>query len=560
MSASFARSVVAGLRAHGIHVDEHPGCYSRGNGQQFANDGAPDGHLTHHTASRFDAGFDLLVNGRSDLSGPLCNMCTWRDGHVTLIAAFPANHAGASGGKSMGPLPKTRSFNKHVWGNEVMYPGTEPMTDAQYRTALIMAGVVCGILKRPNPEWARFHASTSVTGKWDAGYAPGKTYDLAKFHRDIWPALNAGGTPAPSGPPAGGLHVVVHGDTLWGLAQRFSVTVDALRAWNPWIRADIIVPGQQVRVAAPSPATPPATSTPVTSGSRAHTVAAGDTLWGIAHRYGVSVDAVKAANGLRTDLIGVGQRLVIPPTAPAAPPPAPVPTPTPTPAPAPAQAPLPMSPTTVSGVLVGFGMERPVELAALFIKAGVEPAVGAAFCEQESSTARNVWGHDGVDPKGLYVKGAPVTLEAYAAYAARRKHHDGPAVGDEVDTQGVGPLQITHWSLQDECDQRLGPSGGTWVWEHNVEYGLGLIRSYLTAAAGEADPVWAAAKRYNGKAAYADELIEKVAMWRDRMAGALTDTTPPPVVAVETGAALAAVADIRAALDRLARALSEETP
>jgi hypothetical protein len=65
-----------------------------------------------------------------------------------------------------------------MWGHEIVYPGTKPMTDAQYRTAVILSAVVSQILKRPNADWVRGHAETSVTGKWDPGYANGKTYDL----------------------------------------------------------------------------------------------------------------------------------------------------------------------------------------------------------------------------------------------------------------------------------------------------------------------------------------------------------------------------------------------
>jgi LysM repeat protein len=41
-------------------------------------------------------------------------------------------------------------------------------------------------------------------------------------------------------------------------------------------------------------------------------VRAGDSLWKIAHRYGLTVDQLKDANGLKGDLILIGQQLVIP--------------------------------------------------------------------------------------------------------------------------------------------------------------------------------------------------------------------------------------------------------
>jgi hypothetical protein len=143
--------------------------------------------LVHHTASAFAVArpgtgiYDLLVRGRSDLPGPLCNWAGNSDGSVTYIAAHPANHAGASGGRSMGPLPVTSLFNRRVMGLEIVYPGTEPMRDAQYRTALIWSRIVTDVCGFGNIQRARAHAETSITGKFDPGDAPGRTINMAAF-------------------------------------------------------------------------------------------------------------------------------------------------------------------------------------------------------------------------------------------------------------------------------------------------------------------------------------------------------------------------------------------
>lgn len=48
------------------------------------------------------------------------------------------------------------------------------------------------------------------------------------------------------------------------------------------------------------------------SSSRSHTVKRGDTLYGIARRYGSSVAKIKSANGLRSDTIRPGMTLRVP--------------------------------------------------------------------------------------------------------------------------------------------------------------------------------------------------------------------------------------------------------
>jgi hypothetical protein len=180
------QDIVNRLRARGVVVHEWAGWQGRGNGQAEGYVGG----LIHHTATAYGMAPAVLVNGRSDLPGPLCNFAGNHDGTLTVIAAGPANHAGASGGRSMGPLPVTSSFNRRVVGLEIVYPGSSPMTPAQYRTACVWARVVADVCGGGNVDSVRAHAETSVTGKWDPGFAPSRTIDMARFRRDAAGAGN----------------------------------------------------------------------------------------------------------------------------------------------------------------------------------------------------------------------------------------------------------------------------------------------------------------------------------------------------------------------------------
>jgi hypothetical protein len=177
MSVTRCREINTRLRAAGITVHEWAGWESRGNGQISAYQGG----LIHHTGTAYGGAFQALVSGRPDLSGPLCNYAGNENGSITVIAANPANHAGASGGRSMGPLPVTSSFNRTVLGLEIVYPGVSPMRDAQYHAALLWARVVADVVGFGDVERIRAHAETSVTGKWDPGDAPGRTINMSAF-------------------------------------------------------------------------------------------------------------------------------------------------------------------------------------------------------------------------------------------------------------------------------------------------------------------------------------------------------------------------------------------
>ena len=62
----------------------------------------------------------------------------------------------------------------------------------------------------------------------------------------------------------------------------------------------------------PSYTPPTASSSSSSSGGSNHTVGAGDTLWGLSRKYGVSVDQIRQANSLTSDVIVTGQSLSIP--------------------------------------------------------------------------------------------------------------------------------------------------------------------------------------------------------------------------------------------------------
>jgi LysM repeat protein len=122
---------------------------------------------------------------------------------------------------------------------------------------------------------------------------------------------------------SGNTYTVKAGDTLLTIAARQGLRVSQLAAanglaWNAWVYAGqrLILPGTS---AAPSPAAetptteaPTSAETPATASSGIYVVQAGDNLFRIALRHNITLTALKAANGLYSDIVYVGQKLTIP--------------------------------------------------------------------------------------------------------------------------------------------------------------------------------------------------------------------------------------------------------
>ena len=166
------------------------------------------------------------------------------------------------------------------------------------------------------------------------------------------------GAPAEQG--GASYYVVRPGDTLADIAIQLGVSASTLAKANGITNWDYIYVGQTLLIPGkgptPTPVTPKASPTPLSVATPAaaappaaaaagatviYTVRPGDTLTKIAARYGTTVKAIMAANGLRNpDFIYVGQRLTLGGGA-NPPQPAPAPRSIPTPQPAPRFIPTP---------------------------------------------------------------------------------------------------------------------------------------------------------------------------------------------------------------------------
>jgi LysM repeat protein len=106
-----------------------------------------------------------------------------------------------------------------------------------------------------------------------------------------------------------GSHLVAAGETLASIARRYGTTVEAIAQVNGITNPSQIFVGTQLTIA--EGLATPAPSEPM--GTSLHTVEAGETLAAIASRFGTSVQALIATNGIENpDLIKAGQQLSVP--------------------------------------------------------------------------------------------------------------------------------------------------------------------------------------------------------------------------------------------------------
>ena len=94
-------------------------------------------------------------------------------------------------------------------------------------------------------------------------------------------------------------YVVKKGDTLYGIANKYNVSVDNLKSYNN-LSTDSLSIGQIIKI--------PDNKV----NSNEYVVKSGDSLYSISRKYGVSVDELMSVNNLKSTVLSVGQVLKIP--------------------------------------------------------------------------------------------------------------------------------------------------------------------------------------------------------------------------------------------------------
>lgn len=139
----------------------------------------------------------------------------------------------------------------------------------------------------------------------DRGEIPGiyGNVNLDRFTSSVF--LNGASEATPTKSPDAIRYTVKRGDTLWGIAKKFGVTVSAVVNANNIRNPNLIYVGEVFII--------PHMTSAESFGYTLYTVRRGDTLWGISRKFGTSINSIVTLNGIENpNLIYAGEVFKIP--------------------------------------------------------------------------------------------------------------------------------------------------------------------------------------------------------------------------------------------------------
>lgn len=177
-------------------------------------------------------------------------------------------------------------------------------------------------------------ATAALTGKYatDPNYGSSLNQIISQYHLTQYDttststtSANQSTTTGTSTVSASTSYTVKSGDSLWAISQKYGLSVDQLKSLNS-LKTDVIYVGQKLKLNISSTSTSTntststtpsksstSTSTATTSSTKTTTikVVSGNTLSGLALKYKTTVAQLKSWNNLKSDLILIGQSLIV---------------------------------------------------------------------------------------------------------------------------------------------------------------------------------------------------------------------------------------------------------
>ena len=204
----------------------------------------------------------------------------------------------------------------------------------KYAEAVVRAVTLYGGYKYVPVSGSNYYVVKKGDSLWSIARANGLTVDELKSLNNLSSnVLHVGDTLLISSADSTGddgndnYYVVKSGDTLWSIARNYNLSVNELKALNN-LGSNVLSVGQRLNVSVDDIKALnnlssnnlsigmilkiPLYSNKQNEETNVYVVKSGDSLWSIARMFNSTVDEIKSLNSLKSNVLRIGQRLVVP--------------------------------------------------------------------------------------------------------------------------------------------------------------------------------------------------------------------------------------------------------
>lgn len=173
----------------------------------------------------------------------------------------------------------------------------------KYAEAVVRAVTLYGGYKYVPVSGSNYYVVKKGDSLWSIARANGLTVNELKALNNLSSNVLNVGQRLIVGKESSNDYVVSAGDTLWAIARKFNVSVDDIKALNNLSSNNLSI-GMTLKI--------PPYSNKKNEETNVYVVKSGDSLWSIARMFNSTVDEIKSLNGLKSNVLRIGQRLVVP--------------------------------------------------------------------------------------------------------------------------------------------------------------------------------------------------------------------------------------------------------
>lgn len=299
------------ILTYGLTKYDTPASGNAGGGATTGNGGSTNTGSTGTTSTTYTVKSGDSVWGISNSFGiSMSQLIEWNNIQNNFI--YPGQKLTIKGGQTTGSSTHNSGNNTNSSGNSNISTGTGQVSGGKYTVksgdSVWKIANDHGISMDQLIQWNNIKNNFVYSGQQLIVSNGESSSSITTNTGNASSSSNNAGNTAVSGTK----YTVKSGDSVWSVSDKYGISMNQLIQWNN-IKNNFIYPGQELVVSNSSSTTNNQTTTnnANTNTGGTYTVKAGESVWSVANKTGITMDQLVQWNNIKNNFIYPGQQLIV---------------------------------------------------------------------------------------------------------------------------------------------------------------------------------------------------------------------------------------------------------